>query len=68
MPFDRLLDDGAFDAAAVEALTSAFDEGLKELGIERTDPLADSVARKIIEVARSGERDPGRLRKLATAG
>lgn len=68
MPISRLVQAAAFDAAAVKIITTAFDDALKELGIERTDPKAEIVARKIIECARMGERDPARLRELATAG
>jgi hypothetical protein len=36
--------------------------------LERTDPLTEIVAKKIIEYARSGARTPNRFRQLATAG
>jgi hypothetical protein len=32
----------AFDVATVKVMTSAFDDALKELGLERTDPRAES--------------------------
>lgn len=69
MPIYRLMQAAAFDAAAVKIITTAFDDAIKELGlVGRTDPKAELVARKIIESARMGERDPVRLRELATAG
>lgn len=68
MPIDRLMQAAAFDDAAVKVITAAFDDALRELGLERTDAKAEIVASKIIECARSGERDPERLRELATAG
>jgi len=68
MPIQRLMQAAAFHAAALEIITTAFDDALKELGLERTDPKAEVIARKVIECARMGERDPVRLRELATAG
>jgi hypothetical protein len=44
-------------------MASAFDEACRVLGLaERTDALRDLVAQKIIECAKTGERDPARLR------
>jgi len=68
MPIHRAMQSAAFDAAAAMVIIAAFDDALRELGLERGDPLVEIVARKIIVCARSGERDPTRLRELATAG
>ena len=68
MPIYQLMQAAAFDAAAVQIITTAFDNALKELGLELTDPKAEVVARKVIGCARMGERDPARLRELATVG
>jgi hypothetical protein len=39
---------------------------LGELGLtDRADPVTEIIARKIIEVAKTGERDPERLCELA---
>jgi hypothetical protein len=67
MPINVLLQGAAFDAAAVKIITTAFDDAIRELGIERSDPDAEIVATKIIECANMGERDPTRLRELAVA-
>jgi Spy/CpxP family protein refolding chaperone len=67
MPIHQLIQAAAFDAAAVKVLTTAFDDTLKELGLERTDSKAEIIAVKIIECAQMGERNPARLRELATA-
>ena len=62
MPIKRMLDSAAFDPAAVTALTNAYEAACASLRlIDRTDPLAEIVAKKIIEHARRGERDPSRL-------
>jgi hypothetical protein len=64
MPIKRMLDNAAFDPAAVTALTNAYEAACASLRlIDRTDPLAEIVAKKIIEHARRGERDPIRLRE-----
>jgi hypothetical protein len=64
MPIDRMLTEAAFDPDAVKALTTAYEDVLATLGLERrTDPLTRMIARKIIEHAQRGERDPIRLRE-----
>ena len=62
MPICRMLDDGAFDPVAVQALTSAFEQACAALSLnDCADPLTEIVAKKIIELARRGERDAIRL-------
>jgi hypothetical protein len=47
-------------------MSAAFEEACRMLGLaERTDPLCNLVAQKILDCARTGERDPGRLRECA---
>ena len=66
MPLYRLLEDHAFDPDAVKAMSVAFDDACRILGLaERTDSLRDFVARKVIECAQTGERDPILLRDCA---
>ena len=66
MAIYRLLQGGAFDERAVNAMTTAYEAALGELGLaDRTDPVTEIVACKIIEVAKTGERDPERLCDLA---
>jgi hypothetical protein len=44
---------------------SVFEDVLQTLGlVDRTDPLVDVVAKKIIELAQTGVRDPARLKQL----
>ena len=60
--------DGSFNPESVIAMTTAFDATLNELELfDRSDPLAETVARMIIEIAGRGERDPERLRELAVS-
>jgi hypothetical protein len=43
-------------------MTSAFEQALRKLGLtDRTDGATEIVARKVIEFAKQGERDPARL-------
>jgi hypothetical protein len=55
-----------FDAAAVKGMTAAYEAILVELELtDRTDPLTELVATKIIDHCRiTGECDPDRLCQL----
>ncbi len=66
MPIDRLLQNQAFGPDQITLLTTAFEDALSKLQLkDRTDPAAQSLAKKIIELAQQGERDPIRLRDRA---
>jgi hypothetical protein len=52
----------SFDAEQLHAMGLAFERACRSLGLGNTiDPLTDLIATKVIEAARSGETDPGRL-------
>jgi hypothetical protein len=54
--------EAVFSPEEVSAITTAFEAALQSLGLaNRADPVAETVARKIIDLARMGERDPDRL-------
>jgi hypothetical protein len=55
--------NSVFDPEAVKALAAAFEGACKALHLNRDDACAIIVAKKIIEHARRGERDPIRLRE-----
>jgi len=60
------LQGAAFDAQAIAAMTEAFAEALRQLGLrDRNDPVTEIIARRIITCAQQGERDPARLCELA---
>jgi hypothetical protein len=66
MPINHLVKDHhSFGPDEIKVLTTAFDAALLELGLGRTDPAAIDVAKRIIALARKGERDLIRLRKGA---
>jgi hypothetical protein len=66
MAIHRLLKNRAFGPDEIKVLTTAYEEALRALGLNhRADPATEMVARKIIELAQCGERDPVRLREHA---
>ena len=65
MPIFRLIENQAFDPEAIQIIAAAFEDALRELGLsDRSDPLVDLVARRLITFAQQGERDPVKLRDL----
>ena len=57
-----MLSSGAFDPDAVKAMTAAYEGTCTALDLaDRTDPLTEIIAKKIIERAKRGELDPVRL-------
>jgi hypothetical protein len=64
MPLDRLLAKSVFQPDDVQAMAKAFEATCEVLGLSRDKPMGQLLARKVIECARTGERDPERLRKL----
>ena len=68
MPLHRLLENSAFEPEHVEAMSTAFEDICRELGLaQRDNPLRELVARQVIEFARRGERDPTKLRSQVMA-
>ena len=51
-----------FDPATVEAMMAAFDKACDALRLARThDSATETLAKKIVEQAQTGERDPDKL-------
>jgi hypothetical protein len=68
VPLYRLLQSCAFEPVAIEVMSAAFEDVCRTLGLaERSDPLRDMVAKKVIEFAQRGERDQARLTELTLA-
>ena len=62
MPIYRLFEGQAFEPEHCEAMAVAFETVLKQLGLkDRTDPVCEMVAKKIIELGQQGVRDSGEL-------
>ena len=67
MPIRRLLQDRKVEAEEIEILTSAFNHALRSLSLidRRDDPLADMVARKVIEIGAVEVRNPAEISRMA---
>jgi hypothetical protein len=66
MPIRQLLDSNAFNPEEVTMLRDVFEDTLRALKlVDRSDPVTLLIAKKIIGLARRGERDPARLRQAA---
>ena len=62
MAIHRLLDGFAFGPEEIQYVVKAYDA----LGLaNRDDPATRLLAKKIIEIARTGERDPMKIRRRA---
>ena len=58
MPINHLLANSKLRTDEIENLNSAFKRALRSLHlVDRDDPLAEIVARKIIEIGATGVRD-----------
>jgi hypothetical protein len=69
VPIYRVLKGSAFAPDDIKVLSDALDAALRELKlVDRTDPAAELVAKRIIERAKQGERDPERLRQAGVEG
>ena len=68
MAIYRLLQKSAFGPEEIERMTTAYEDALRVLGLtDRSDPMTEILAKKIIEIAQTGERDPARIRAKAVA-
>jgi len=68
MAIYRLLQKSAFGPEEIERMTTAYEDALRVLGLtDRADPMTEILAKKIVEIAQTGERDPMRIRAKAVA-
>ena len=66
MTIYRLLQQSAFNPEDIDRLVAAYEDSLRALKLtDRSDPLTESIAKKLIELAQTGERDPRLLRQRA---
>ena len=66
MPIQRLLQNLELEAEAFTRLVRAYEKTLHALRlVDRTDPITELVARKVIEIGRSGGRDAAEISSLA---
>ena len=65
MPIQRLLEGSGLGPAEVERLCRAYEDALHGLHlVDRNDPVTEMVARKVIEIGKSGG-DPAEIARLA---
>jgi hypothetical protein len=68
MAIYRIFKTMAFEPEEIATMSAAYEETLRVLQLtDREDPITEFVARKIIEVAGTGERDPARISEQALA-
>ena len=66
VPLARLLPEAAFGPDEIRSMTEAYETALGLLRlVDRNDPVTEIVAKKIIEIFGTGERDPQRIAALA---
>ena len=65
MPINRFLERGKLQPEQVERLNKAFEIALFSLRVDRNDPMVDILAKKIIEIATTGIRDPREIADTA---
>jgi hypothetical protein len=65
MTIHRILQNTPFGPEDIEILVSAYEQTLRELGLkDRSDPLTEIVAKKVIEIRQTGIRDPAQIFQL----
>lgn len=61
----RLLQNSAFAPEDITPLVAAYEDCLRVLKLsDRSDPITEIIAKKIIELAQTGIRDSARLSRL----
>jgi len=69
MAIHRLFQRSAFSPEDIKRLETAYDAALRALQLsDRSDPQTEIVAKRIIEIAQTGIRDPAKLCALAIEG
>ncbi len=66
MPIYRLLQSASFGPEELKCLIAAYEQALLDIQLtDRTKPLAETIARKIIVIGQTGLNDPGQIAKQA---
>jgi hypothetical protein len=66
MPIHRLLQNSAFGPEDIERMVAAYENCVHHLKLaNRSSPTAELLAKKIIEIAQTGVREPDQLQRLA---
>ena len=66
MAIYRIFKTRVFEPEAIAIMSAAYEDALRVLQLtDREDPITEVVAKKIIDVAELGERDPARICEAA---
>jgi hypothetical protein len=66
MAIYRLITNGSFGPDEIEAMKAAYESALLDLKLaDRDDPLTELIARAIVNVTATGERDPQMIMERA---
>jgi hypothetical protein len=66
MAVHRILQNVALGADEIAGLVAAYEQTLEALGLtDRSDPITELVAGKIVEISQAGVRDPALLARRA---
>jgi len=66
MPIYRLLQNSPLGPEEIKVLTDAYERTLRKLSlVDRNDPIAELIAKKVIELGQRGVRDAKQLVELA---
>ena len=66
MAIYKLITSGSYGPDEIKAMTAAYESALIEIGVaDRDDPLTEMLAKSILTVTATGERDPEKLKERA---
>jgi len=66
MAIYRLIANGSFGPEEIEAMTAAYEGALIDLNlVDRNDPLTELIAKAIVNITATGERDPNLITERA---
>lgn len=65
MAIYRLIAIGTFGPDEIKAMSAAYEGALINLKLDRDDPLTELIARSIVNVTATGERDPETIKERA---
>ena len=62
----KLIGNGAFGPDEIEVMKAAYEAALVDVGVtDRDDPITELIAKSIVNVTASGERDPKQVMERA---
>lgn len=68
MSIHQLIQDSAFDPETIAIMGRAYETARARLGPDQPRPVLETVAKRILEAARRGERDHDKLTAVALRG